>query len=135
MGMADTVDVLIIDRSEDDAFLAMRVLSRAGLNPRPLRVETPRELGAALVAGTWDLVLCDGLYPMLGLADVVAAVHDALPRTPVVVFSSRVPDVARISERMGVAGVVTKEALQRLPVVVRSALAARRGRDALRRIA
>ncbi|MBX3027287.1 hypothetical protein KF840_20510 [bacterium] len=121
--MADRLDVLIIDRNDDDAFLAMRMLRRAGLDPHPVRVETPRQLGEALARSAWDLVLCDGLSPMLSLPDVVAAVHDALPRTPVVVLSSRWREVDEIGDRMGIAGVIAKEALDRLPSLVRRVLA------------
>jgi CheY-like chemotaxis protein len=121
--MTGKVDVLVIDRNHDDVFLAMRALSRAGLNPSPVRVETPRELGAALAAHAWDLVLCDGLYPLLSLSDVVAAVRDALPHTPLVVLSSRVAELEAIRDYVGLAGVVAKDALDSLPATVRSALA------------
>lgn len=128
--MTDRVDVLIIDRNDDDAFLAMRMLRRAGLDPQAVRIETPRQLGEALPLHDWDLVLCDGLYPMLSLPDVVAAVRDALPRTPLVVLSSRWREVDEIGDRMGIAGIVAKDALECLPSLVRRVLAGDLGRRA-----
>ena len=57
--MAETLRVLIIEDSEDDAFLLARELERGGYDPVWQRVETPQGLAQALREHSWDVLLCD----------------------------------------------------------------------------
>src|SRR6266478_2664011 len=64
--MADTLRVLIVEDSEDDAFLIMRELRRGEFEPQFERVETAEAMGAALARQPWDLIISDYSIPSFG---------------------------------------------------------------------
>jgi CheY-like chemotaxis protein len=55
--------VLIIEDSEDDAFLVLRALKKGGYNPVYERVETAATMKKALREKQWDIILCDYSLP------------------------------------------------------------------------
>jgi PAS domain S-box-containing protein len=57
--------VLIVEDSENDAFLLLREIRRLGYEVESLRVETADEVRAALAARSWDLIICDYSLPYL----------------------------------------------------------------------
>ncbi len=64
--MADTLQVLIVEDSEDDAFLIMRELRRGGFDPQFERVETADSMSSALASHGWDLIISDYSIPAFG---------------------------------------------------------------------
>src|SRR5258708_10320419 len=64
--MADTLQVLIVEDSEDDAFLIMRELRRGGFDPKFERVETADSMSSALASHGWDLIISDYSIPAFG---------------------------------------------------------------------
>jgi len=63
--MSNSIRVLIVEDSPDDALLIANELQRGGLDPVCDRVETPAALRAALDVHQWDLILCDYTLPEL----------------------------------------------------------------------
>ena len=60
--MAERLNVLFVEDSDDDRDLILRELGRAGLDVSWKQVETPAKLREAL-AQLWDVVLCDYHLP------------------------------------------------------------------------
>src|SRR5512137_382804 len=61
--MKNTLRVLLIEDSEDDALLLERHLRQGGFEPSVRRVESAAALSAALGDGDWDIVLSDYRMP------------------------------------------------------------------------
>lgn len=61
--MAQSLRLLIIEDSEDDALLLVRELRKAEFDPDFVRIETPQALESALDAHTWDAVIADYSLP------------------------------------------------------------------------
>src|SRR5215208_1236894 len=61
MGMP--LRVLLVEDSEDDALLLMRMLRRGGYDPALERVDTAAAMEAALDGHSWDLVISDHSMP------------------------------------------------------------------------
>lgn len=57
--------VLIIEDSENDAFLLLREMRRLGYDIDSRRVETEDEVRSALATQEWDLIICDYSLPHL----------------------------------------------------------------------
>ena len=57
--MDKKLSVLIIEDSQDDAELNVRLLQKAGYDISFQRVETAEEMAEALKLETWDLILSD----------------------------------------------------------------------------
>src|SRR6266478_6359800 len=64
--MADALRVLVVEDSEDDAFLTLRELRRGGFDPQFERVETAETMSAALDRQPWDLIISDYSIPSFG---------------------------------------------------------------------
>jgi PAS domain S-box-containing protein len=61
--MATPLRVLIVEDSEDDAFLLLRELRRGGYEPTIQRVDSEEGLTTALDQFVWDIVICDYKMP------------------------------------------------------------------------
>src|SRR6266851_2398479 len=64
--MANPLRVLMVEDSEDDAFLVIRELKRGGFNPLFDRVDTEEAMSRALDGKPWDLIICDFSMPKFG---------------------------------------------------------------------
>jgi PAS domain S-box-containing protein len=61
--MSNSIRVLIVEDSPDDALLIATELQRGGFEPVCERVETAASLQAALDVHDWDLIICDYSMP------------------------------------------------------------------------
>ena len=61
--MSKPIRVLIVEDSEDDAFLLLREIRRGGYEPNFLRVDTLETMKSALSDDNWDIVLIDHVMP------------------------------------------------------------------------
>ena len=61
--MAKHLRVLIVEDSEDDAFLVIRELGRGGYETTFERVETAEAMTAALEKQAWDAIIADYRLP------------------------------------------------------------------------
>jgi two-component system cell cycle sensor histidine kinase/response regulator CckA len=68
--MADELQVLLVEDSENDARLLLRELERGGYRVRPTRVDSARAVEEALDRQSWDIVISDFSLP--GYAGTVA---------------------------------------------------------------
>ncbi|QSV46073.1 SpoIIE family protein phosphatase [Geobacter benzoatilyticus] len=61
--MANALRVLIIEDSEDDAFLLLRELKKGGYEVEYERVETSEAMMEAIVGSSWDIAISDYVLP------------------------------------------------------------------------
>ncbi|WP_298436045.1 SpoIIE family protein phosphatase [Geobacter sp.] len=88
MGIA--LRVLIIEDSEDDAFLLLRELRKGGYDPLHLRVETPEEMRSALATRQWDIAISDYVLPRFSGLEALKIWRDCRSDLPFVVISGNI---------------------------------------------
>lgn len=121
--MDEPLNVLIIEDSEDDAFLVLRELRRGHFNPVWERVETAESLRAMLTTCTWDVVISDYRLPRFDAPTALEIVKQSSPDIPFIVVSGAIGE--RLAVDMMKAGAhdyLMKNNLTRLPEAVRREL-------------
>jgi serine phosphatase RsbU (regulator of sigma subunit)/CheY-like chemotaxis protein len=128
--------LLLVEDSEMDAALAVRMLQQAGYEVRPLRVDDLEVLRKALSCQPWDVIVCDYSLPGLQAPEVLTIVKQTGLDIPFIVVSGSIgeePAVAMM--RSGAHDYLMKGNLARLaPAVARELADAanrRRGREAV----
>jgi signal transduction histidine kinase len=111
--------LLLVEDSDDDAYLVIRELERAGYQPHCLRVEKREVFVQALKEQAWDVVISDHTLPEYGgmqaLADLTAIGKDI----PFILISGTIgEEVAVRAIKAGAQDYVLKGDLTRLPVAV-----------------
>ena len=133
--MAKHLRALLIDDSEEDAFLLLRYLRKNDYEVESERVETADALRAALAQGSWDIALCDYVMPLLGGEDALRILGAEAPDLPVITVSGNIGEEFAVSVmRAGAKDYVRKDNLPRLIPAIERELAdaaARRGRHEL----
>ena len=86
VGTQESVQLLIVDDSDEDAELLLGELRRSGIELRAHRVQTASDLETALAA-PWDLVICDSSMSQLQVSDVREAVRVVSADLPFIVVS------------------------------------------------
>ena len=76
--MGVPLKVLLVEDSEDDALLLVRMLRRGGFDPTWERVDTAAAMEAALDGRGWDLVISDHGMPAFNLS----LIHISEPTRP-----------------------------------------------------
>lgn len=121
MSVKTPLRLLMVEDSEDDAWLLLRVLGRNGFEVHHRRVERAPELATALAEGGWDLVISDYSLPRFdGLAAVrQVRAHDA--DLPIILVSGTIgEEIAVEVMRHGASDYLMKDRLTRLaPAVMR----------------
>jgi PAS domain S-box-containing protein len=125
--MATPIHVLVVEDSEPDALLMMRVLRNAGYEPACQRVDTPGAMRSALENDRWDLVIADYSMPHFSGEDALQILQETERDIPFILVSGTIP--GEIAIRMMVAGAqdyVVKQDMARLaPAVTRELRMAR----------
>ncbi len=113
--------VLLVEDSEDDAFLELRELQRAGYHIEWERVETAEALVKALENRQWDVVLCDYVLPELDAPAAVELIRARGFDIPIVIVSGQVGEEFAVAAlKSGADDYVMKDNLRRLaPAVAR----------------
>jgi signal transduction histidine kinase/FixJ family two-component response regulator len=107
--------VLLVDDSEDDAFLVVRELERAGYEAVWQRVETAAALAEAVAREPWQLVLCDYVMPQFGGLAALRLLRHVAPDLPVIIVSGEIgEEVAVAAMKEGAQDYVKKGHLGRL---------------------
>ncbi|MGH7785849.1 MAG: PAS domain S-box protein [Candidatus Binatia bacterium] len=112
--------VLLIEDSEDDAFLLLRTLRQGGYDLVSQRIDTAPALRAALDEA-WDIVFCDYVMPEFSGPAAVALIRARDPDVPVIMVSGEVREEVLVTAmKAGANDYVLKDRLGRLlPVVER----------------
>src|ERR687889_940564 len=114
MGMP--LRVLLVEDSEDDALLLVRMLRRGGYEPAWERVDTPSAMEAALDGRSWDLIISDHSMPAFSsLAALGLLRRKGLVDLPFIIVSGRIGEDAAVSAmKAGAQDYLMKDNLARL---------------------
>jgi two-component system, NarL family, sensor histidine kinase UhpB len=114
MGMP--LRVLLVEDSEDDALLLVRMLRRGGYDPAWERVDTPAAMEAALDGRSWDLIISDHSMPAFSsLAALGLLRRKGLVDLPFIIVSGRIGEDAAVSAmKAGAQDYLMKDNLARL---------------------
>ena len=113
--------VLIIEDSENDALLIIRELKKGGYNPVYERVETAAAMKKALKEKQWDIILCDYSMPKFNAPSAIAVLKKANIDIPLIIVSGNIgEETAAECMRLGAKDYIMKDNLSRLcPAIAR----------------
>ena len=113
--------ILFVEDSESDAGLIIRQLGLAGYLVDFERVETPDQMKAALVRGSWDLVFSEYQLGNFDASQALTICHELTPDIPFIVISNTLSDEAIVAAiKAGAHDYLNKANLLRLiPAVTR----------------
>lgn len=113
------IRTLIVEDSEDDAYLVERVLRQHGFKPECQRVDTYEAMRGALTASGWDLIISDYLMPEFNALGAMQLYRELGLDIPFIVVSGSIgEDVAVEAMKNGVHDYLMKDNLSRLAVTV-----------------
>src|ERR687896_701369 len=114
--MSVALKVLLVEDSEDDALLLVRMLLRGGYDPAWERVETAAAMEAALDGRSWDLIISDHSMPAFSsLAALGLLRRKGFVDLPFIIVSGRIGEDAAVSAmKAGADDYLMKDNLARL---------------------
>lgn len=119
--MAERLEALLIEDSEDDATLIVHELEHGGYDVLFERIDTSDEIEKALGKKEWDIILCDHAMPHICAPEALQIAKRLCPDTPFVIISGWMTDeLAQAAKNEGARDFVRKNNLIKLvPVVQR----------------
>ncbi|NJN95096.1 MAG: PAS domain S-box protein [Anaerolineales bacterium] len=119
--MSNQLQVLIVEDSESDAAMIVRILSKAGYDVQIERVEDAKQMQAALAGQPWDVVISDYSLPQFDAPTALAVLQQSGLDIPFIVVSGTVgEEVAVKMMKAGAHDYLMKDNLIRLaPAVAR----------------
>ncbi len=116
--------LLMVEDDARDAELALMALERAGISVDATIVDNEDDFRAALVRGGFELVISDFHMPRFSGASALKITQALQPQLPFIVVSGMLGEERAVDMvRSGATDYVLKQRLDRLPMVVRRALA------------
>ncbi len=133
--MATPLRVLLIEDSDFDATLLLRMLAKAGYEVESERVETAEQLRSAL-ARSWDLILADYNLPQFSAPAALEMVQQAGRDIPFIIVSGAIGETTAVTAmKAGAHDYLMKGNLARLAPVIERELREARNREARRQTA
>jgi two-component system cell cycle sensor histidine kinase/response regulator CckA len=110
-----TLNVLIVDDSEQDTLLLIRHLRSAEFSPVYQRVDNGAAMEKALTEQRWDIILCDYVMPTFSGPAALTLARRINPDMPFIVVSGQIgEDTAIDAMRAGANDYIMKANLKRL---------------------
>lgn len=107
--------VLFIEDSEDDALLLIRMLKKSGYAPVYERVETATAMGKALREEKWDIIFSDYKLPNFTGPEAIALYRKANIDIPFIIVSGTIGEETAVEcMRLGAHDYIMKDNLSRL---------------------
>jgi len=132
--MVDSLKILIVEDSEDDALLIVRELRKGGYTPFFDRVDSPEDLDTALQEQHWDVIITDHNMPRLNSEMVLEAVNASGKDIPVIIVSGIIPEAVAVANmKAGAQDYIMKDNLTRLIPAIERELSDARVRSAKRK--
>jgi diguanylate cyclase (GGDEF)-like protein len=126
---ARPIHVLVVDDSEDDAFLITREIGRELGGVEYARVDTAEDMTRALASGHWDLVIADHRMPSFDSLGALAVLKKSGRDIPFVIYSGEVAHDTGVSAMQdGARDFVQKSTPSRLIAVIQRELESARTR-------
>jgi PAS domain S-box-containing protein len=114
-----SLHVLMVEDSEDDALLIIRELKKGGYNPVHERVETAAAMKKALQEKQWDIILCDYKIPKFSGAHAIALLQETNIDIPLIIVSGTIGEETALEcMRSGAHDYIMKNNLSRLCLAV-----------------
>ena len=118
--MNNGLKVLLVEDSEDDALLIIRVLEKANFSLIWQRIETEASLDHEINHKDWDIVISDYRLPGFDAQSALEIVKRCQKELPFIVVSGIIGETVAVEMmRSGAHDYLRKEKLHRLPEVVR----------------
>jgi PAS domain S-box-containing protein len=116
-----TLNLLLVEDSEDDAELMLIELRRGGYRPDFVRVDNPEAMNAALRERKWDLIISDYVMPQFSGPAAMKLLQESGYDIPIIIVSGHIgEDIAVSAMKSGANDYVMKDRLARLvPAVER----------------
>jgi len=131
--MKNTLRLLLVDDSEDDAMLVSRELKRAGYDLHFIRVDTPQAMQEALDNQPWDFVIADYSMPRFSGLAALKLMQKSGRDLPFILVSGTIgEEVAVTAMKAGAHDYLMKDDLVRLAPAVERELQEARVRAALK---
>jgi PAS domain S-box-containing protein len=123
-GDSQSLRVLIIEDSEDDALLVIRALKKGGYAPEYERVETAAAMLSSLKDKTWDIVMSDYGMPHFSGEKALALLKETNIDIPLIIVSGSIGEETAVEcMRLGACDYFMKGNLTRLSAAVGRELA------------
>lgn len=111
--------VLLVEDSDDDAWLALDALRRHGYAPDYRHVMTAADFRAALEEREWDIILCDYAMPGFDAPAALEILRDSDVDVPFIIISGTIgEEVAVDALKRGASDYLLKQSLTRLGAAV-----------------
>src|SRR5579864_3957599 len=129
--MGETIRVVMVEDSEDDAMLIARELRRGGYELASTRVDSAEAMREALMRERWDLVVCDYSMPHFTGIDALKLLRASGSEAPFIFVSGTIgEDTAVAALKQGAQDYIMKDNLKRLiPAIQRELLEARQRQE------
>jgi PAS domain S-box-containing protein len=122
--VSKAIKVLVVEDSEDDTWLAMRMLRQGGFDPTYRRVQDVAELKAALRQERWDAVLSDFRLPGFNGVEALEIFRSTGLDIPFVFCSGTIGEQTAVAAmKAGASDYVMKQDLARLAPALERELA------------
>ena len=133
--MANSISVLLVEDSEDDALLLHRELQRGGYQPAIERVDNIDELALALKRPDWDVIITDHNLPGFSSELAMRMIRETGFDIPVIIVSGSIGEEAAVrAMKAGASDYIMKGNMARLAPAIerelREAEVRRQQRDA-----
>lgn len=118
-GKIHSINVLIVEDSQNDADLIVHELKRAGFDPKWKRVETADDMDSSLDAETWDVIISDYKMPSFSGLDALHLLQRKNVDIPFIISSGTIGEEIAVSiMKSGANNYIMKDNLARLPSAV-----------------
>jgi PAS domain S-box-containing protein len=122
--VSTAIKVLVIEDSDDDARLAIRMLKRGGFDPTYRRVQDVQGLKAAFEQEHWDAVISDFRLPGFSGVDALQIFRDTGLDIPFIFFSGTIGEATAVAAmKAGASDYVMKQDMARLAPALERELA------------
>ena len=113
--------VLIVEDSENDTLLLLRLLRKGGYAPTYRQVQTEASMKQALQEEAWDLILSDHDMPCFSALEALRIFQESGLEIPFIIVSGALEEgIARAAIRAGARDFIRKKELEYLlPAVQR----------------
>lgn len=111
----DRLKILLVDDSEDDAFLLLRELKKGGADPEYVLVDSEDTMVTALREGNWDIVITDHNMPGFSSFQALELTKRYSADLPVIIVSGTIGEGVAVSAmKAGAQDYIMKDNLSRL---------------------
>ena len=119
--MGKPLNLLIVEDSEDDAFLILAELKKGGYSPQSIRVDTEKAMKEALEKQSWDVVLADYNMPQFSAPAALKLLKTFGFNIPFIIVSGVIGEETAVSAmKLGAHDYIMKGQLTKLvPVIER----------------